>query len=300
MKKKKNLFVLILLSVAIIAHIAHAEIDPSKSKFDSRIRNLNYNADNVTKITAVDGYTTTIKFSDKENIQYVTTGFEEGWQHKVQGNYIIIMPKPVDNENSGFYQPTSPDWNTNLIVITDRREYSFQLELGENGTNNAFVVRFNYPVEKAEEVKSEKLKKATALLEEKNKKLIDRSLGKLSMPVNWNYYKSVNKNSDNIVPDFVYDDGILTFLGFSNEKEIPSVFLVNADKSEEMLTYNMRADVLNNYRTLVVHKVTEKLILRNGNKVVGIFNKSFGSYKPVYKTTNSNNVIRVINKGDTK
>lgn len=291
----KKLFIFILLIVAVTVH---AEIDPNKSKFDSRIRNLNYNADDVTKITTVDGYTTTIKFSEKENIQYVTTGFEEGWQHNIQNNYLIIMPKPIANEKDDFYQPTSPDWNTNLIVITDRREYSFQLELGDNGKNNAFVVRFNYPIEKAEEAKSENLKKAKALQEEKNKELINRSLGKLTIPVNWDYYKSVNQNSDNIVPDFVYDDGVLTFLGFSNEKEIPSVFLVNADKSEEMLTYNMRADVLNNYRTLVVHKVTEKLILRNGNKVVGIFNKSFGSYKPMYKTTNSNKVIRVINNKD--
>jgi type IV secretion system protein VirB9 len=292
----KKLFIFILLIVAVAVH---AEIDPNKSKFDSRIRNLNYNADDVTKITTVDGYTTTIKFSEKENIQYVTTGFEDGWQHNVQNNYLIIMPKPIENENSEFYQPT-PEWNTNLIVITDRREYSFQLELGDNDKNNAFIVRFNYPVEKAEEAKSENLKKAKAFQEEKNKELINRSLGKLTMPVNWNYYKSVNKNSDSIVPDFVYDDGVLTFIGFSNEKEIPSVFLVNADKSEEMLTYNMRADVLNNYRTLVVHKVTEKLILRNGNKVVGIFNKSFGSYRPVYKTTNNNKVIRVINKGEKK
>lgn len=288
--------IIILLILAVVANTSYAEIDPAKSQFDSRIRTLNYNADNVTKITAVDGYTSTIKFSEKEKIQYVTTGFEEGWQHKIQDNYLIIIPKPVDDENSSFFQPTSPEWNTNLIVITDRREYSFQLDLGENGTNNTFVVRFNYPADRADEIKKENLKKAKALQEEKNKELIDRSLGKLTMPVNWNYYKSVNNDSEIIVPDFIYDDGVLTFIGFSNEKEIPSVFLVNADKTEEMLTYNMRADILNNYRTLVVHKVTEKLILRNGNKVVGIFNKSFGEYKPEYKTTNSKRVIRVVNK----
>lgn len=293
--KMKNIF--ILLCLTILVSTANAEIDPTKSKFDSRIRTLNYNADDVTKITAVDGYTTTIKFSEKEHINYVSTGFEDGWQHKIQDNYLIIIPKPID-DSSGFFQPSSPDWNTNLIVITDRREYSFQLNIGENDKNNMFIVRFNYPLDKSAETKNKILKQTNELKKRENKELVKRALGKLTIPVNWNYYKSVNRNSDIIAPDFVYDDGVLTFVGFSNEKEIPSVFLVNSDNSEEMLTYNMRADVLNNYRTLVIHKVAERLILRNGNKVVGIFNKSFGAYKPIYKTTNNKSVIRVINKGD--
>lgn len=289
----KNIFIL-LLSIFITS--VHAEIDPNKSTFDPRIRTLNYNADDVTKITAVDGYTTTIKFSDKEILQYVTTGFEDGWQHKIQNNYLIIIPKPVVNERSDFYLPKSPEWNTNLVVITNKREYSFQLDLGENGNENSFFVKFNYPTEIAEEKRQENLKKTKILQENQNNELVKRSLGKLTVPINWDYYKSVNDNSESIVPDFVYDDGVLTFIGFSNEKQIPSVFLVNPDKTEEMLTYNMRADVLNNYRTLVVHQVAERLILRNGKQVVGIFNKSFGMYKPAYKTTNNNNVIRVISR----
>ncbi|MCX8573828.1 MULTISPECIES: P-type conjugative transfer protein VirB9 [unclassified Gilliamella] len=287
---------LITFLIVLITFNAYSETDPPKSNFDYRVRELDYNNDDVTKIIAVDGYTTTIKFSDNEYIQYVTTGFEEGWQHKIQNNYLIIMPKPIDNGEGTFYKPSSPDWNTNLIVITDRREYSFQLMIDEKQDNNSFIVRFNYPKDRALAIKNENIRKAKIYQEEKNKQLITKSLGKLSTPVNWNYYKSVNKGSESIVPDFVYDDGILTFLGFSNEKEIPSVFLVNKNKSEEMLTYNMRADVLNNYRTLVVHKVAEKLILRNGNKVVGIFNQSYGTYKPEYKTTISDNVIRVINQ----
>lgn len=289
----KNSFILLLL---FFITSVYAEIDPKKSIFDPRIRTLNYNADDVTKITAVDGYTTTIKFSDKEILQYVTTGFEDGWQHKIQNNYLIIIPKAINGDRSDFYLPKSPEWNTNLVVITNKREYSFQLDLGENGNTNSFIVKFNYPAEIAEEKKQENLKKTKFLQETQNNELVTRSLGKLTMPINWDYYKSVNSNSESIVPDFVYDDGILTFIGFSNEKQIPSVFLVNANKSEEMLTYNMRADVLNDYRTLVVHQVAEKLILRNGDQVVGIFNKSFGLHKPTYKTTNNNNVIRVISR----
>jgi len=288
---KKTTLILCFLTI----FNAYGEIDPSKSSFDNRVRQLNYNADDVTKITAVDGYTTTIKFSDKETLNYVTTGFEEGWQHKIQNNYLILMPKPIEI-NDNFIKPSSPEWNTNLIVISNKREYSFQLDLGENNNKNSFVVRFNYPVEKAQEIKTENREKAKLYQEQKNQKLIEQALGKLSQPVNWNYYKSVNNGSSNIVPDFVYDDGTLTFIGFSNEKEIPSVFLVNSDKTEEMLTYNMRADVLNNYRTLVVHKVAENLILRNGVKVVGILNKSYGAFKPKYKTTINDKVIRIVNK----
>lgn len=284
----------IAITIALILTInnVYAEFDPNKSTFDDRVRVLNYNTDDVTKITAVDGYTTTIKFSEKENIQYVTTGFEEGWQHKIQNNYLIILPKAIDNDGQ-FYQPSN-DWNTNLIVITDIREYSFQLEIGENKKNNSFLVKFNYPMDIAKQAKEENLRKAKEYKEKQNKELIEKSLGKLNIPVNWNYYKSVNEGSNDIEPDFVYDDGLLTFLGFRNGKEIPSVFLVNNDKTEEILPYNMRADVLNNYKTLVIHKVAEKLILRSGNRIVGIFNKSYGLFTPEYNTTTNRNVKRVI------
>ena len=48
---------------------------------------------------------------------------------------------------------------------------------------------------------------------------------KTRVPKNWDFIAHINKNSDDIAPDFAYDDGVFTYLGFWHTKTIPSVFI---------------------------------------------------------------------------
>lgn len=104
-----------------------------------------------------------------------------------------------------------------------------------------------------------------------------------------------NKDSENISPTFAYDDGQFTYLGFNNTKDIPSVFLYENDK-ESILNTHIKKD--GNYDVLVIQKTAKQFVLRSGDRIVGIWNKSFGiNPKEVQQTTISKDVQRELVDG---
>lgn len=90
-------------------------------------------------------------------------------------------------------------------------------------------------------------------------------------------------------PNFAYDDGALTYLGFREGKSFPSVFLLNG--SDEQII-NTSVEQKGNYKVMVIHKLNKAFVLRYGTQVVGILNKSFGQYFKPYSSTSSSSVKR--------
>ena len=117
------------------------------------------------------------------------------------------------------------------------------------------------------------------------------------MPRNWNFVMHVNKGSETIAPEFAYDDGVFTYLGFSTTKTIPSVFLFDEKNQESILNTHLKKD--GNYDVLVIHKTAEKILLRSGDKLVGIFNQAYAR-NPLDRTytTKSKNVVREIKEDE--
>lgn len=95
----------------------------------------------------------------------------------------------------------------------------------------------------------------------------------------------VNKESENIAPNFAYDDGVFTYLGFDNTKSFPAVFAYENGK-ESILNHHIKKD--GNYDVLVIHKTLPKILLRSGDKVVGVFNKGYAK-NPLNKTPQTSN-----------
>ena len=60
--------------------------------------------------------------------------------------------------------------------------------------------------------------------------------------------------------------------------------------TESLLNTNVKQD--GNYQVLVIQKTAEKLVLRSGEKVVGIYNQSYGKTPVSYNTTISPDVAR--------
>lgn len=103
----------------------------------------------------------------------------------------------------------------------------------------------------------------------------------------------VNKGSEDISPNFAYDDGVFTYLGFDSTKSFPAVFSYEKGK-EGILNTHIKKD--GDYDVLVVHKVLPQILLRSGDKVVGVFNKGYAK-NPIRKTretSNDNEVERVL------
>lgn len=173
------------------------------------------------------------------------------------------------------FEPIPKDWKTNLFVSTNKRSYSMDLNLIDGGNNNyAHIVRYYYP----EQVSANREKEELAAV-----------LASDKYPRNWDYHVKIGKDSSNIVPDFAYDDGGLTYLGFGAIKNCPSVFLLESGKEQ---TVNYSVEQKGNYKVMVIHKLGKAFVLRYGSEVVGILNKSFGKYVKPYSTTSSSHVSR--------
>lgn len=72
MKMNKGALIMALL---MVAHVCHAAVLPSGSRFDPRNQIVSYNPNNTTIINSAVGYTTTLVFDEDETVISVRTGF---------------------------------------------------------------------------------------------------------------------------------------------------------------------------------------------------------------------------------
>lgn len=265
---------------------------PKSSKYDKKITYAVFNAHDVFKISAENGYVSVIEFGKDERVINVSTGFNEGWELVDRGNLLFIKPKAyttkyIQNENPEeqnaiseiIVDPTPNQWKTNLIVTTNLNMYVFELVL--NPSNKIYKLSFSYPQKEQKNI--QELQKQLQKQIEQDK--LDDSLNRVSTPRNWDFYMKVNKGSEDITPNFAYDDGVFTYLGFDNTKTFPAVFAYE-NKEESILNTHIKKD--GNFDVLVIHKVARQILLRSGDKVVGIFNRGYAK-NPLDKTPQTSN-----------
>lgn len=291
----------IILASLLLGNFVWALNVPKTSTFDKRIAYAVYNADDVFQINSKNGYVSVLEFGVDERIINTATGFAEGWDLTQKDNLLFIKPKAYktqlvhQDENSTAEQQSSQefvvdpnpyDWKTNLIVITNLNTYVLDLKLVSQNNNATYKLSFSYPKKDLQATKE--------LLEAVEQENIRTDLDKNTIPRNWDFYMKVNKGSKDISPNFAYDDGVFTYLGFDNTKTFPAVFMYENGK-ESILNTHIKKD--GNYEVLVIQKTTKQILLRSGDKVVGIFNRGYAK-NPLRKTreTSNENIQREINK----
>ena len=301
MKILFNLFLLLTVSL-------FAEVNPNPSKYDDRIGFVTYNPDDIFQINAKDGFVTVIQFDKNERVVVAGTGFNDGWDIQTQFNFLYLKPKAYASkyaedeegktvENTAIVEPYPEDWNTNLFITTNKRMYIADLGLGDKKIH--YKISFKYPKQRAEErIKALKKKQAKATnkanhaLKIKNNKQLNKDLNRLSVPRNWAYYMNVNSNSEDIKPDFTYDDGTFTYIGFSPHKKFPTAFL-KEEEGESIL--NTHVKTVGKYKVLVIHRMAKMILLRSGKKLVGIFNGAYNENPTPYtKETSNSGIIREV------
>lgn len=306
-----------LSSLLVLISFAYAEVNPKSSKFDNRITFITYNADDVVNIKAKNGYVTTLKFAKDERIINIAIGFPAGWEVVDRENFLFIKPKAyvvnqeeqsmtdengekVEFQGSSVIQPNSKDWNTNLTITSNKRIYFFDLILVEGESKNInYGINFSYPEEKIKAKKllfkeREERNKELKILE--NKKNIQTKLNETNIPKNWEFYMHINKGSKSIAPDFTYDDGIFTYIGFSKIKTIPSVFILDDLNNESITNHHLKN--YGDFNVLVVHSLSKRFLLRSGSKLVGILNGGYGKNPQINNnsTINQSVIRKVINE----
>jgi type IV secretion system protein VirB9 len=279
--QKRFISVVIALCVPLFVQAAAT---PQGSHYDSHMQQVSYNGQNSTIINTRAGYVSTLVFADDEAVISTQVGFIKGWTIDKEANRVYIRPAPITQPVTGedgttvqqAFSPESKDWKTNLFVTTTQHFYSLELNVLDDGTpanNLAFVVTWQYPDTTRKASADAQAARQKEWVQAQEKSRIATAFNQAEQPRNWDYAARVAVGSENIAPDFAYDDGHFTYLGFSPLKKIPGVFLlVNGKEQTTMPSFSQQG----NYRVMVVHTLNPRLILRSGDAVVGIEDQGFG------------------------
>lgn len=289
----------LILSMLAMSLPAWSAAVPQGSHYDSHMQQVAYNQLNSTVVNTRAGYVTTLVFSDDEAvIGDPQVGFPKGWSATKEANRVYIRALPISQPVTGedgaateqVFLPNAKDWKTNLFITTTKHIYSIDLNVLDDDApdkNQAFVVSWQYPAEarKADDAANRARQKEYEAEQERNR--IAKAFNAAEAPRNWDYAMQVKPGSEVIAPDFAYDDGRFTYLGFSSVKKIPSPFVIVNEK-EQLTTPKVTNQ--KNYRVLVIPSLSQKFVLRYGEAVIGLVNQGYGKVV----VNNSNTVSEAV------
>lgn len=231
---------------------------PQGSAFDQRLRHTVYKADDVYPIHAVNGIVSTIIFAPDEKVTAHSSGFSTAWEFAARGNKFFLKPRAKQG-------------STNLVIVTNKRIYYFDLKLGWNRKTATYQLVFDYPEDRLARAQ-EAARKASvdALLKQSPVPDGDDAAKGPVAERNTHYTMNFGKASasKDIAPVRAFDDGRFTYLLMKKQSDFPAAYRVVED-SETLLNSHVEGN------WLVIHGVYKELHLRAGQAVVGIYNESF-------------------------
>lgn len=240
---------------------------PVGSAYDSRIKTVTYNADDVTQIDSMLGVATHIILDPKETYLTHAFGDSDAWNLAHKGNHYFVKPKAENGD-------------TNLTIVTDKRTYNFDVRYhsedylkGAKGKRTfdkkmTFQIQFKYP-------EIEAAKQRVAVEEEKKKQVFSQLLAK---GVNTKYTTNGNKS---LLPLSGWDSQGFTYMKFAVGQSIPNIYKVDYDGTERIIQRHMEGT----YSEIVVlHGVSKEWHLRLGSSVAGVYNENDGTL-PVYPSS---------------
>ena len=251
----------LVLMGAMLAASANAQpvAAAQRAAADPRLRTVMFAADSVVDVPVRRGQITQIVLGDDEQIVGVPVSGKGAncadethtWCVAKQGRDLFVKPK-------------SGATSTNLIVVTDRRRHAFLLHPVDGAGLALMRLTVAAPMVPRPVLVASAPPLPTA------KELIEGRWQAKPAVRNSAYSVATGKDSDDIVPVMVFDDGTQTYFSFPNNRPIPTVFQIAPDGSEEMVNARMDADDL-----LVADRVGRRFVLRLGQSVAAIINDAF-------------------------
>jgi len=235
----------------------------TRSTPDPRLRTVRFAADTVIDVPVRRGQITQLVFGDDEQIVGMPISGKGSncsdethtWCVGRQGRDLFVKPKTGATA-------------TNLIVVTDRRRHAFLLHPVEGAGLTLMRLTVAAPVLAQSTPHPITVAPTPAL--PTAKELIEGRWQAKPTVRNAAYSVATGKDSEDIVPVMVFDDGTQTYFSFPNNRPIPTVFQIAPDGSEEMVNARMDPDDL-----LVADRVGRRFILRLGQSVAAIINDAF-------------------------
>ncbi|MET3523933.1 P-type conjugative transfer protein VirB9 [Mesorhizobium abyssinicae] len=248
------------LLLAASASTALALEIPRGASQDSRVRFVDYQPYDITRIVGSMRSSVQVEFSADEEIAHVALGNSVAWEVAPAGNILFLKPR----EN----QPV-----TNISVVTTRRDgstRSYQMELTvrdgtvEVGQNTYFYVKYRYPADEAERRRQAAAARAVAAQAKEADNVL--ALHEAYGPRNWRYSA---QGSQALEPETVYDNGKVTTFAFVGNQEMPAIYIENSDGSESLVPKSVDGNLV------LVHAISRKFILRRGGDVLCVFNEAY-------------------------
>jgi type IV secretion system protein VirB9 len=287
---------------------AYAVDIPMPGPDDTRIRVVNYRAQDVTLIKVKRGVVTRITLAPDEKIEVTVAGLSSRCDNDADEWCI----SSIKGSNQIFVRPRDNARRNNVELHTDKRDYSFEFEVLSDASVYAkkgraveytspayYRVVFNYPKpvaatpsptvvsaaalssastraanERAEKVASilQALDAAPASLPvdpDANMRPVDLLKAEPITVRNANYSKQVLHQGADADPTLVFDDGRFTYFEFLGAREIPAIFAYGSDDAPTRVNWHMQPPFV------VVQRTARKFTLRLGGAVVGVFNEQF-------------------------
>ncbi|MGI8397505.1 P-type conjugative transfer protein VirB9 [Agrobacterium deltaense] len=274
------LFLPVLCSVVGLSSTASALEIPRGASQDSRVRFIDYQPYNITRVVGTLRSSVQVEFAADEEIAHVALGNSVAWEVAPAGNILFLKPR----EN----QPV-----TNISVVTTRRDgstRSYQMELTirdgsvEAGQNTYFYVKYRYPADEAARRREDAAARALAAQAGAADRIL--SLHEAYGPRNWRYSA---QGAQALEPQAVYDNGKVTTFAFVGNQEMPAIYMENSDGTESLVPKSVDGNLV------LVHAISRKFILRRGGDVLCVFNEAYDrvGINPETNTT-SPSVERVV------
>lgn len=212
---------LVLCATLLLASPALAEVIPQPSPGDPRVQTVDYDANQVVRLGLQAGFTLALEFAPDERIENVAIGESTGWQ--------VTPNKRADHL---FIKPLADAMDTNLIVLTDARRYSFLLSTGMVVGVSPYIVRFRYAG-------------------------IDMAPPTIVSDTATSYRV---RGAKELVPEAMSDDGTATTIRWSADAAIPAIYALDAQGKEALVNGAMRDGAF------VVDGIAPRFVFRSGKR----------------------------------
>jgi type IV secretion system protein VirB9 len=239
-------------SAAIVWSLLSASVQAGS---DPRIRVEEYRNDSVFDIYATVGRATLIQLEADESLgssdqSVLGVGDAEAWNIGVRGNNIVLKPRA-----------SLP--RTNIVIVTNKRTYSFDLKIAPKNVHPTYILRFKYPESEALQIQAALEAEAVKL------KLLDDLKEKNTFEFKLNTEYSWRGQADWLVPTMAYDNGLFTYLIYDTGRSLPVLYKVNPDGNESLLNTSIDPDDRSIIR---IHEVLGVVRARLDNNVIEIKN----------------------------
>lgn len=263
----------LIIAACVVAGLSQVAQAETYVEQDNRIRNEIYNKDAVYNVFTRVGRASLIQFEDDETLvvspsSVLGIGEANDWDLGVRGSSLAIKPlkaKPA----------------TNLLVVTNKRSYAFELLPAPKNSQPTYILRYRY-------FDTEQARAAAEAAAEAKRVSITAASKAAPVKVNTNYVW--RGDNELFKPTGAYDDGRFTRLIYDSAVELPVFYKVLPDGSEALLNYNVDQQ---DRRIVILQEVIRTVRARQGNDVIEIVNKGYVLPKLNMTGTSVHGAVRV-------